>query len=336
MAVGDVATPVTIPLGQTQVATTFTLTTLSGSSIITALASNYTTGQAGMVTYVIDFVPIDASVTVDLANVAGGGSVQVSAYLTVDGAPLTGAQVTFSSDNGGTFSAIQEADGYYNTTFTAPVPSQSTVCTITVDASKTGCLDGSAIAQVTVAATSTPTASPTATPTPVPSANPSPTPTPTATPTSTTAPQSTTTTTGTASIKLTVRDAMGVPLSGINVSSTTQPTGMQALSAVTNQAGYVTFQNVVGGSYVFEVGAEGYESVDYSVSCTEQQSASFTVYLYESSGANSSSVGESSTDDADLGFVLPVVVAIVVVVAVVGAVLFVRRRWNIRLSTADP
>ena len=109
---------------------------------------------------------MQATLTVNPGNVHGGDAVTVSAYLTGYAVPATGADVVFTSDNGGTFSAVQEGNGYYNVTFTAPTVSQTAVCTLTVNASKDGWLDGGATVQVTVAPAVTPTATPTPTPTP--------------------------------------------------------------------------------------------------------------------------------------------------------------------------
>jgi cell division septation protein DedD len=192
-AVGSVTSEITIPFGQTQATGNFTLTNTSGVTTITAIGSNYTTGQATLTTYFIDYIPIQITVSANPDNINGGNITQVSAYITGDGTPVTGAKVTFTSNNGGTFSAMQEGNGYYNTTFTTPNISQITICNITVNASKTGWLDGLGTAQITVIPTPptptlAPTATPTPTPTPSPTATPTPTPSPSPTPTPTPSP----------------------------------------------------------------------------------------------------------------------------------------------------
>ena len=337
-AVGNVTSEITIPLGQTQATGNFTLTNTPGATTITAIASNYTTGQADITSYFIDYRPMQATVTVNPDHVNGANAVQVSAYITGDGNPITGAQVSFTSDNGGTFSTVQMGNGYYNATFTTPNLLQTAICTITAHASKTEWLDCTGSAQITVAPAVTPTPTPTATPastaTPTPTSSPtatsSPTPAPSAGPnsTDTTTPQSTSATNGVAPIQLWIKDSNGYPLSGISVTSTAQPAGAQALSAVTNATGFVTFQNVTAGSYTFQVFKEGYQLVNQTFNATDQK-LTHTIFLSNADSAN------NSQDTTTSPLLIPAIVAVIIIVAIVASILFVRRRWDIKLSPSS-
>lgn len=66
---------------------------------------------------------------------------------------VSGATVTLSSDKGGTFSAAtgnSDSNGYFTSTFTAPVVTTQTTITITASATKTGYLSGQSQTQITV------------------------------------------------------------------------------------------------------------------------------------------------------------------------------------------
>ena len=277
LIVGDVFSPITIPLGQTQATSNFTLTNTPEKTTITAISSNYTTGQADMTTFFIDYRPMQTTVTVHPDLVTGGNSLQVSAYVTGEDTHLTGASVIFTSDIGGTFSEVQQGNGYYNTTFTTPNLSQEAICTITVYASKTEWLDCVGTSQITVLPVVTPTTNPTETPVSTVTPTPSPSPTVTSSPTSSTVNPSST---GTemAILQLWVKNSDGMSLSGINVQSTSQPEDSPALSAKTNSTGFVTFQNVTVGSYTFQISSEGYEKVNQTFEATNKQ-LTHTIFL---------------------------------------------------------
>ncbi len=72
LSVGDVFSPITIPLGQTQATSNFSLTLTPGSSSITAIASNYTTGQVTIASYFIDYRSMQVTLTVNPDQVNGG------------------------------------------------------------------------------------------------------------------------------------------------------------------------------------------------------------------------------------------------------------------------
>ena len=324
LSVGDVFSPITIPLGQTQANSNFSLTLTPGSSSITAIASNYTTGQVTIASYFIDYRSMQVTLTLKPDQVNGGDPLHVSAYLLGESNPVNDAKVTFTSDIGGTFAAVQEGNGYYNTTFTTPISSQTVICTITVNASKTGWLDCASTSQVTVVSVVSPTTAPTETPVSTVTPTPSPSPTVTSSPASSTVNPSSPGT-GIAILQLWVKNSDGLSLSGINVKSTSQPEDSPALSAKTNATGFVTFQNVKVGSYTFQISSEGYEKVNHTFDATNKQ-LTHTIFL---NTANSESTEQNSVSSP---FLVPAVMAIIIVVAVVSIVLFVRRHWSIRLS----
>jgi hypothetical protein len=61
-------------------------------------------------------------------------------------------------------------------------------------------------------------------------------------------------------LKVTVKDKDGKPIAGASVSSTTQPSGQQALSGATGSDGVVTLSGVAPGSYTMQASKSGYVS----------------------------------------------------------------------------
>lgn len=252
--VGKVSSTITIPAGQTQATANFTTTTNPDVTTITAIGSNYTTGQATLTTYLIDYSVLQVAETANPQSINSGNTTTISAYVTANGAPIIGATVTFSSANGGTFSSpVDDGNGTYQVTFTPPNFSSTSNCLITANAAKDGYLSGQTTTQLTVEPAITPTTTPT----------PSPNETPTTSPTPTPNPKTTTNSTGT--LTLCILDASNDPVSGTVVSSTSQPSGMGTLLQVTNATGYVTFKNVDAGSYTFKIVKEGYPQANASI-----------------------------------------------------------------------
>ena len=247
--VGTVVSTLTIPFGQTQATGTLTVSNTAGATTITAQASSYTTGQGTVTTYIIDFLPIQISATANSTTINNGQKTDVVVYITADDAPVTGATIQFTSDNGGTFtSASDQGNGSYKTTFTAPSFTQARTCTITATATKIGYVTSQATTQVTV---QPPAAVPTATP--IPSATPTPTPIP--------GMNATSTSNSPGTIQIRIEDYDGNPLSNATILSTIQPAGAQNLTGVTNSTGYITFTNVTTGQYSFNISKDGYESM---------------------------------------------------------------------------
>ena len=291
--VGGVSSALTIPFGSTQASGTFTVTNAPGTTTVTAQASGYSTAQAQMTTYLIDFSPLQITLTANPQNVSNGNPVNITAYVTADGNPITGATLTFTSSNGGTFASTTElGSGYYNTTFTAPNFS-TTNCTVTASASKTGYLSSQSTTQITVA----------------PGATVTPTPTPTQTPSAT--PNET----NTAQLQFRIVDSEGNPLSDVLVSSIVQPEG--TLIDTTNATGYVTFENVTAGLYTFKLVKDGFptqnETLDYN-----PKLPTITITL---SSSSSGSGGSGSS----LIIIVSIIIA-AVVVAAVGGLYFMRRK----------
>ena len=114
--VGVVSQTLTIPFGQTQATGNLTVTNSPGVNAITAQASGYTTAQAQITTYLIDYSPLQITVAANPTSVNNGYTTSITAYVSANGAPVTGATVSFASNNGGTFGAVTEqGNGYYNT-----------------------------------------------------------------------------------------------------------------------------------------------------------------------------------------------------------------------------
>ena len=89
--VGVVSSTLTIPFGKTQTTGNFTVTNSPGTTSITAQASGYTTGQASVTAYLIDYLPLQITLTPNPENVNNGNNSAISAYVTANGAPVTGA-----------------------------------------------------------------------------------------------------------------------------------------------------------------------------------------------------------------------------------------------------
>jgi hypothetical protein len=309
--VGTVSPTLTIPFGSTQATGTLTVTNAPGTNTITAQASSYTTGQATITTYLIDLSPTQITLTADPEAVNNSGKSQITAYITADGTPVTGATTKFTSNNGGAFTTvIDQGNGYYTTNYTAPSFTKTTVCTITASVSKTGYVDSLSTVDVTVAP---------------PSASIAPTPTPSGTPLSNSSQTSNTTsvTNTTGTLKLLITDGDGNPLCNASISSTVQPAGMDTLIGVTNETGYAIFDNATQGSYTFSIVKEGIDQVNKTINFKGQP----LTYIAVSGGT------APSTDNT-----LPIVVVIIVavVIAVIFGVFVIKRRGNRKPKLFEP
>ncbi len=293
--VGTVSSTLTIPFGQTQATGSITVTNTAGSTAITAQASSYTTGQATLTTYTIDFLPMQITATPDSSTISNGQKINITVYLTVNSAAVTGATVQFTSDNGGTFTkTADQGDGHYVTTFTAPSFTKATTCTITATATKTGYVTSQTTTPITVQPLST------------------------SNPTASSSPNATSTN-STGTIQLQIENLNGSPLSGATVTSTFQPNGTLTLLGTTNETGYVVFKNVTTGQYTFSVSKDGYKQLSTSINL-KSQTANTTLMLPVSTSA-----GNDST-------LLIVVVAIAVIVPVVVVTLLLLRRRRSKIN----
>ncbi len=326
--IGDVSSILTIPFGQTQATGNLTVTNSPGAATITAQASGYTTGQTSITSYLIDYAPLQVTLVANPMSINNGYNTALTAYVTANGASVTGATVQFTSNNGGTFSTIELGNGYYNASFTAPSFSINTNCTITASASKSGYLNAQGTTQITVI----PAAAPTPTPTPAPTATPTPTPTPTSTPTATpattpipsptpTPPPSSATIVNTGTIEFLIQDSSGNPLNNTLVSSTVQPTGMQKLLDMTNATGYVTFQNATAGLYTFKIVSGGYAQLNETINYSGEP---LTLTIPLSSNVVQSNISSSNSSNS----LIPIIAIIAVVIVVVACLALLKRKTS--------
>ena len=72
--------------------------------------------------------------------------------------------------------------------------------------------------------------------------------------------QDTVPSTGTPKIRVYVKDSDGEPISGAGVTSTSQPSGQSTLTGTTGSEGYVEFEDVKEGSFIFHASADGFVS----------------------------------------------------------------------------
>ena len=120
--IGTVSSTVTIPSGNTQATAILTVTNAPGSIPITAQAAGYTTGQGTVTTYLIDHPTLQITETATPQTVASAGYASITAQVIANGIPISGATVSFSSNNGGTFSTTTDfGNGTYQSTFTRQI-----------------------------------------------------------------------------------------------------------------------------------------------------------------------------------------------------------------------
>ncbi|MEM3551450.1 MAG: carboxypeptidase regulatory-like domain-containing protein [Candidatus Bathyarchaeia archaeon] len=151
-AVGEVEPSAVIPFGQTYTFVNFTSRVTSGSAEITATTPGYTSSKAKMTTVLIDQFTLHVTATANPETLTSGEKSTIRIYVTADNvSPAPGATVKLTSDKGGTFTGVtDEKNGYYMAVFTAPNVNTKTTCTITVNATKTGCAAGVATLKITV------------------------------------------------------------------------------------------------------------------------------------------------------------------------------------------
>jgi adhesin/invasin len=149
---GNVSSTLIIPFGKTQSTANFFSTYTASPTTITALTSDYETGQATVTTYLIDQYNLNVSVTAQPTTVNSNEQAAIKVYVAYNGlSPAAGATIQLTSNNGGSFSATtDEGNGYYDSNFTAPFVTTQTVCTILASASRSGYTSGQANVQVTV------------------------------------------------------------------------------------------------------------------------------------------------------------------------------------------
>lgn len=294
--VGTMGSTIEIPMGKTWATETLNLTNSPGETTVTAQAAGYTTGQGKITTCMIDISRLSISVAGNPQAVSNGNQTEITAYITVEGSPITGATVEFTTDNNGTFTATQEGQsGYYKTTFTAPSFSETTVCTITANGSKTGYLASQGTTHITVVLPSNSTA----------------------------IVNSTTSNANIGELRMRIQDIDGNYLSDVNVYSTTEPAGSAILSGYTNGTGYITFKNVLPGAYTFEIMKAGYETLSLPINFNGDPLA-MALTLYDSAPQGDNTL-----------VTIIAVVAIVVVIAVIGIALVKRRKQPEKTEPLD-
>ncbi len=305
--VATVDSQLLIPLGQTQAYGNINVTNNADQTAITAQAPGYSTGQGILTTKLIDLVPLQVSVSAANSTIGNGEKTDINVYVSGDGKATTGANVHFTSDAGGSFSAVSDlGNGNYQTTFTAPSFTQSTTCTITATAEKTDYIQSSSTVRIIVNSPSSASQS-SSSQTQTEASSPS-----TSSNETTTVSQTQTAGSTQINMLLHIQDSNGNPLADTTVSSTSQPVGARLLFGITNESGYVTFRNVMDGQYVFSVEKEGYGKMDKTVDVAGKP---LSVEVTFSGGA-----------DGSIDLTSIVMIVIVVVVVMLLGILLVRRR----------
>jgi hypothetical protein len=183
---------------------------------------------------------ISTTVSVSPSTINDGGSTNVTAYVTYDDqTPVLGANVQFTSNNGGTFSAVvDEGNGYYLSTFTPLRISNTATFTIFAHASLLGS-QSDASDQFTDIFNFVQTGT----------------------------------------LQLQVEDGNGNLLNQASVVSTSQPTGMVALIGSTDAQGYLVFTGVLPGSYQIQVTKSGFETRTATITVNSSQTVFQTITL---------------------------------------------------------
>ena len=85
-------------------------------------------------------------------------------------------------------------------------------------------------------------------------------------------------------LKIIVKDKDGAALSGVAVSSTTQPSGQSSLSGVTGADGSITFSGVLPGDYVVKTSKSGYETGSGQGTVASEFTKTINIAMNPSSG----------------------------------------------------
>jgi len=121
-----------------------TMTQLNVTVTATATKSGYWDGEA-KITITVDPKILTVQVTSDPATVESQATSNALVHVTSDGVPVANANVSLSSDMGGTLSVTTgttDASGDFRATFTAPKITEQTNFTITASVTKTGYING--------------------------------------------------------------------------------------------------------------------------------------------------------------------------------------------------
>jgi len=276
--VGFISPMLTIGQGASQGLGSFTVSNVPGTTTLTAQASGFPTSQATLTTQQVDLSKMNVKVTATSNAVLNGNKTELSVYVTENNNPVTDATIIFSSDSGGSFSGTQAQTnpGYYKTTFTAPILPKTGNVTITATASKTLFENAIGTTQISVGPTLAAYE--------------------------------------TAIIQIGVTDENKLPISNAVVSSVVYPSGMNALFDLTNSTGYVSFKNLLVGTYTFRILKDGFKEMNQTITFN---GTPMTIPVTLDDGA--------AIDSKTLTTVA-IIVVIGVVIAIVAGLYFVRMR----------
>jgi Carboxypeptidase regulatory-like domain len=121
----------------------------------------------------------------------------------------------------------------------------------------------------------------------------------------------------TGTLQICIKDENGQPISGANVSTVSQPSGMAKLTGITNSTGYVAFPNTMMGNFTINVNKEGYNPMTTTVDYRANNAVT-TLYLTKTGGLDTTTL---------LLILIPVIVVPVVLV-----VLYLYRRKILRVG----
>jgi hypothetical protein len=273
---GTVTATLTIPFGETYATGTFSSTCTANTTTITAQTSGYESGQAKMTTYLIDQYTLTVSITAYPNSVNSSEQTTIEVYVTYDSlAPASGATIRLASDNRGNFSSITDEKNGYYQSIFT-APNVTTQTVCTISANASKTGYTTGHGSVQVAVNSN---------------------------------------VGFGSLRLYVKETGDIPISGASIISISQPSGMSSISAITDNEGYVSFDNALAGTYTLQISKEGYDTKEEIVVVTAVQTTNTTVYVTKASSSS------------DLTLTLLIVTIIVVAVAIgLTAIVIIRKR----------
>ena len=288
---GTVATNLTIPFGETFAAGIFTSTAAANkTTTITAQTSGYESGQTVMATCSIDEFILNVTVTANTETVKSAQQTTLRAHVTVNNTvPVLKAKLTFTSNlNGSKFSAVTEEGNGYYTT-AFTAPNAKNNTICTITANATKTGYIAGIAQLRM------------------TINPS--------------------DVKAGILQLLIVDENSNPISNAEVAMLSQLTSDQKIGA-TDEAGYVTFEDIIEGDYIIQVTKDGYNAINETITCPAGRTLFQTMSLAQAP--------LFSLVPLSLPMLIVIIVIVVVaVVAVVVGVWYIRRRRKSNEESAE-
>jgi hypothetical protein len=260
----------------------FTAPIVTGQTVCTILANAYkplyTSGQAN-VKVTVNPIILNVSVTAQPQAINSSQQTTITVYVkSSELNPIPGATVTLASNNGGNFSDTTDEGNGYYT-------SNFTAPIVT----------GQTVCTILATAYKTGYNSGQA---------------------NTQLTINSTITTGT--IQLHVTETDGNPINEANVTTTSHPPGISALTGTTDEAGHIAFNDVPEGSYTIQISKTGYDTKNETISVTASQTTDHTTNL-----------SKTPSLLPPLPILIAIIAAVIIAIIIIAIVI---RKFRISLS----